>query len=214
MTMFRLFLYIYVQKSIFIFIENVYHFFTIMKITKQQRISKEQWLTSALQALESEGIDGVRVDKLARQLGVARSGFYWHFQNRRELLDHMLDYWAQEYTEVVTTNPALTEGPAVERLENVMRMVRDFELNRFEAAVFIWSQSDPAARETFDRVFKQRLDFIRNIFRELGFNGDDLEMRAQLFMGYLAWEYTGFCPQSKTKQNRLLKLRLRLLAGI
>ena len=100
---------------------------------------------------------------------------------------------------------------ALQRLENVMRMVRDLELNCFEAAVFIWSQSDPAARETFDRVFKRRLDFIRNIFRELGFNGDELEMRAQLFMGYLSWEYTDFCPQSKTKQNRLLKLRLKLL---
>lgn len=182
-----------------------------MSETKQKRISKDQWLACALKALASEGIGGVRVDKLARQLGVARSGFYWHFKDRQDLLSHMLDYWAHEYTEVVTENEALIEGPALQRLENVMRMVRDFELNRFEAAIFIWSQSDPAARETFDRVFKQRLDFIRSIFRELGFSGDELEMRAQLFMGYLSWEYTGFCPQSKTKQNRLLKLRLRLL---
>ena len=182
-----------------------------MGTKKNKRISKDQWLACALKALESEGIEGVRVDKLARQLGIARSGFYWHFQDRRDLLDHMLEYWAHEYTEVVTYNKALTEGPAVQRLENIMRTVRDFELNRFEAAIFIWSQSDPAARETFDHVFKLRLDFIRNIFSELGFKGDELEMRAQLFMGYLAWEYTDFCPQSKTKSNRLLKLRLRLL---
>ena len=179
---------------------------------KLKRISKDEWLACALKALASGGIDSVRVDKLARQLGVARSGFYWHFKDRQDLLSHMLAYWAHEYTEVVTENEALTEGPALQRLENVMRMVRDFELNRFEAAIFIWSQSDPAARETFDHVFKLRLDFIRSIFAELGFKGDELEMRAQLFMGYLAWEYTGFCPQSKTKSNRLLKLRLRLLS--
>ena len=56
-----------------------------------------------------------------------------------------------------------------------------------------------------------RLEFIGNMFAELGFEGDEIDMRARLFMGYLAWEYTNFCPQSKTKQNRLLKLRLKLL---
>jgi hypothetical protein len=29
---------------------------------------------------------------------------------------------------------------------------------------------------------------------------------------YQAWDYTGFCPQSKARADRLLKLRLRLLA--
>ena len=111
----------------------------------------------------------------------------------------------------MTNNKTLTEGPAIQRLENVMRTVRDYQLNRFAAAIFVWSQSDPAARETFDRAFKMRVEFIGNIFAELGFEGDEIEMRSQFFIGYLAWEYTNFIPQSKTKQNRLLKLRLKLL---
>jgi len=182
-----------------------------MNEKKNKRISKDEWLACALKALESLGIDGVRVDKLARELGVARSGFYWHFKDRQELLTDMLEYWAHEYTEVVTENKALIEGPPVQRLENVMRTVRDYELNRYEAAIFIWSQSDPVVREAFDIAYKKRLDFIGNIFSELGFKGDEKDMRAQFFMGYLAWEYTGFCSQSKVKHDRLLKLRLRLL---
>ena len=182
-----------------------------MKEKKLKRVSKDQWLDCALAALASEGVDNVRVDKLARQLGVARSGFYWHFKDRQDLLTHLLEYWAYEYTEVVTKNKTLTEGPAIQRRENVMRTVRDYQLNRFEAAIFVWSQSDPAARETFDRAFKMRVEFIGNMFAELGFEGDEIEMRAQFFIGYLAWEYTDFIPQSKTKKNRLLKLRLKLL---
>ena len=182
-----------------------------MNEKKNKRISKHQWLDCALTALESGGIESVRVDKLAQQLGVSRSGFYWHFKNRQDLLNHMLTYWAHEYTEVVTQNKLLTEGPAIQRLENVMRTVREYGLNRFEAAIFIWSQSDPVARATFDRAFKMRVKFIGDIFAELGFEGDEKEMRAQFFIGYLAWEYTCFIPQSKIKQNRLLKLRLKLL---
>lgn len=182
-----------------------------MNDKKTKRISKDEWLACALKALASMGVDGVRVDKLAQQLGVARSGFYWHFKDRQDLLTHMLAYWSHEYTEVITENKSLTEESALQRLENVMRIVRDYELNRFEAAIFIWSQSDPAAKKAFKHAYKVRLDFIRNIFFDLGFKDDELEMRAQLFMGYIAWEYTDFCPQSKTKQDRLLKLRLELL---
>ncbi len=182
-----------------------------MNDKKTKRITKAQWLDCALAALESGGIESVRVGKLARLLGVARSGFYWHFKNRQDLLNHMLEYWAHEYTGAVTQNKLMTEGPAIQRLENIMRIVRDYELNRYEAAIFVWSQSDPAARETFDRAFKIRVKFVGNLFAELGFEGVEIEMRAQLFVGYLAWEYTNFIPQSKTKQNRLLKLRLELL---
>ena len=164
-----------------------------------------------MQALDNEGIAGVRIDRLARQLGVARSGFYWHFKDRRDLLDHMLEHWTRNYTEVVTSNKNLAVGPPIQRLENVMRTVRDFQLNRFEAAVFIWAQTDAAAKAVFDRAYKIRLNFIRTIFNELGFKGDEAAMREQLFLGYLAWEYTDFRPQSKAKQDRLLKFRLRLL---
>lgn len=168
-----------------------------------------EWLPSV--AVSTGQKRTVSINKLARQLGIAMSGFYWHFKDRQDLLTHMLEYWAHEYTEVITKNKTLTEGPTIQRPENVMRTVRDYGLNQFEAAIFVWSQSDPAARETFDRAFKMRVAFIGNIFAELGFEGDEIEMRAQFFIGYLAWEYTGFIPQSKTKQNRLLKLRLELL---
>jgi AcrR family transcriptional regulator len=182
-----------------------------MNDKKLKRISKDEWLNCGLKALENSGFDGVRIDSLARQLGVARSGFYWHFKDRQDLLTHMLEYWAYEYSEVVTENRVLTEGSPNKRLENVMRTVRDYEFSRFEAAIFVWAQSDPVARKVFDHVYKVRMNFIGNIFSELGFRGDELDMRVQLFTGYLSWEYTDFCPQSKSKQNRLLKLRLRLL---
>jgi AcrR family transcriptional regulator len=41
-------------------------------------VSKNQWLAKALEALESGGVDGVKIEKLARALGISRSGFYWH----------------------------------------------------------------------------------------------------------------------------------------
>ena len=36
---------------------------------------------------------------LARDLGVSKGSFYWHFQDREELLGKMLDRWEHEETE-------------------------------------------------------------------------------------------------------------------
>ena len=48
---------------------------------------------SGLRALAAGRPDAVRVEPLAKALGVTRGGFYWHFADRRALLDEMLDTW-------------------------------------------------------------------------------------------------------------------------
>ncbi|MBW1609519.1 MAG: TetR/AcrR family transcriptional regulator, partial [Deltaproteobacteria bacterium] len=72
------------------------------KTNKIKRVSKEQWLTKALDTLESSGVESVKIERLAKGLGISRSGFYWHFKNRQDLLEHLLDFWVREYTGIVT----------------------------------------------------------------------------------------------------------------
>ncbi|MBC2710457.1 MAG: TetR/AcrR family transcriptional regulator [Desulfosarcina sp.] len=50
------------------------------------------------------------MERLAKQLGISRSGFYWHFKNRQDLLQHLLDYWAREYTGVITDHADMKCG--------------------------------------------------------------------------------------------------------
>ena len=57
------------------------------KINKIKRVSKDQWFTKALDTLETSGVEAVKIEKLAKELGISRSGFYWHFKNRQNLLE-------------------------------------------------------------------------------------------------------------------------------
>ncbi len=68
---------------------------------KKANVSKQDWLLVALEALATSGVESVRVERLAKQLGVAKSSFYWHFKNRHTLLMELLRYWEEEYTGVV-----------------------------------------------------------------------------------------------------------------
>jgi len=46
----------------------------------------------ALDTLISEGVENVKILLLSAKLETARSSFYWHFENREDLLDTLLEY--------------------------------------------------------------------------------------------------------------------------
>ncbi len=177
------------------------------------RVSKHEWLATALEALEEGGIDAVRVERLAKTLGVAKAGFYWHFKDLRDLRDHLLDYWYQEYTEIVRESPQALSGEPKQRLERIMKMIQDYELNKYDLAMHAWAQHDVLARAVVERVVATRFSFLRKIFAELGFTGDELEMRTMLFVCYQSWETTTFSDLSPRKRARLRKRRLELLTS-
>jgi AcrR family transcriptional regulator len=63
-----------------------------MKENTRRGVSKDQWLEAGLEALTEAGLSAVTVHGLARKFGIAKSGFYWHFKNRDDLLRQLLDY--------------------------------------------------------------------------------------------------------------------------
>jgi len=67
----------------------------------------------------------VKIERLAKALGISRRGFYWHFKNRQDLLEGILDYWVRAYTGVVSDNPDVKKFDPKKRLLTVMDMIRD-----------------------------------------------------------------------------------------
>ena len=179
--------------------------------TKKRRVSKAAWIETALPLLRDEGAEAVRVEVLARRLGTSKSGFYWHFKNRRDLLMQILDYWAHEYTEIVTGNPEVIRMEPLERLQITMEMVLNLDLAEYDLSMRAWAAQDPEVARRVGRVYRQRRAFIREAFAELGFEGNQLEMRTRLFLCYHSWERVMFWRESKKALRELIPLRLQLL---
>jgi TetR/AcrR family tetracycline transcriptional repressor len=55
------------------------------------KIDKDQIIAQALILLNERGLDGVTTRALADRLGVKQPALYWHFKDRRALLDAMND---------------------------------------------------------------------------------------------------------------------------
>lgn len=177
-----------------------------------KRVSKAEWLKAALELLGKEGVEAIRVERIARELGISKSGFYWHFKNRDDLRKHMVDYWAHEFSEVVTANPMILEGSPRKRLEQTMEMFLDHDLTIYEVPMRTWAETDPAIAKRLRQVYRQRMEYLRQIFRDLGFDGDELEVRTRLFFCYHTFERAIFPTESKKSLRKLIRLRVELLA--
>jgi AcrR family transcriptional regulator len=174
---------------------------------KTRRVSKAQWLDMALEVLETDGIAGVRIEILAKRLEISKSGFYWHFKNRDHLLKDVLDYWSHELTKVVTENPQLLS------LKPKSRLILEHDLTRYEIPIRQWALQDAVAARAVRKVNRLRLDFIGGAFSELGFTGDDLDMRTMLFTCYHTWEAPMFREISRKRRRELIAKRIGLLTS-
>ena len=57
----------------------------------RQQLGRATWIKAALDILAGKGLDGIRVEVLAKRLKVTKGSFYWHFKDRRDLLDAVLE---------------------------------------------------------------------------------------------------------------------------
>ena len=61
---------------------------------RSSRLDASAWIEAALEALADGGVEAVRVEPLAKALDVTKGSFYWHFADRRALIDAMLTSWS------------------------------------------------------------------------------------------------------------------------
>jgi AcrR family transcriptional regulator len=82
--------------------------------------SLDSLLDVAVAVFNERGYDATSMDELAARLGITKSAIYHHVSSKVELLRLALDR-ALDALFAVTEEPAATSGPAIDRLEHVVR---------------------------------------------------------------------------------------------
>ena len=82
--------------------------------------SLDSLLDVAVAVFNERGYDATSMDELATRLGITKSAIYHHVTSKVELLRLALDR-ALDALFAVTREPGATTGPAIDRLEHVVR---------------------------------------------------------------------------------------------
>jgi AcrR family transcriptional regulator len=150
------------------------------------RTPRSKWIDEALRALADGGPDAVRIESLARALGVTKGGFYGYFADRRALLEEALDAWEQTGVDEVIARVEATGGDARARLRRLSGLAGSRgDVLRVDLAVRDWARRDKAVARRLRRVDNRRMDYLRSLFRD--FVVDDGEVEARCLLIFSLW---------------------------
>jgi len=176
------------------------------------RTPRSSWIEAGLVALAAGGPDAVRVEPLAKALGVTKGGFYWHFADRQALLDEVLDAWERATVDAVIDQVDATPGDARARLQRLSAIAFEHtELLQGDLAVRDWARRDPAVAERLHRVDTRRMDYMRALFG--AFLDDEEDVEARCLLAFSLWIGNHFIAAGHGPRTRaeVLELALRRL---
>ncbi|MBA3266942.1 MAG: TetR/AcrR family transcriptional regulator [Acidimicrobiia bacterium] len=177
------------------------------------RTPRRAWVDAALQALAAGGPEAVRVEALAARLGVSKGGFYWHFKDRRALLDEMLVTWEKAAVEDVIER--VESGPADPRakLQQLFDLApsADFAV---ELALRDWSRRDGDVAERLHQIDIRRMAWLRSLFGQFCVDENDAEARSMLAYSLLIGGYFIAAQHGDKSRSQMLQLAFdRLLSS-
>lgn len=148
----------------------------------------------ARQMLIAEGVDRVKVERIAARLGVTRGGFYWHFKNRQALLDGLLHEWERTNTDAfiaaIEAAPPRLEDRIL-RLFTIWIEAKEFDVG-LEVALRTWARRSKKVSRAVHRADARRLAFIQSLFETAGYDEREAAVRARVLyytqIGYYAIE--------------------------
>ena len=149
---------------------------------------KTQWLVAGLESLRKGGVGEVRVERLAADLGITKGSFYWHFKNRGELLEALLEHWSREMTDAeferIQGLPAGLAGRLLALAEDVLEK----GMGRYDPAIRAWARTDRKVAAVVGQVDRRRVRALSAFFEEGGYSPADSRTRARLFYTFLLGE--------------------------
>jgi AcrR family transcriptional regulator len=143
------------------------------------RTTRERWIEEGLRALADGGPDAVRVEVLAKRLGVTKGGFYGSFADRDALLGAMLDTWERESTDEVLARVEREGGDPRTRARRAgMLTFSSDRLLPIDLAVRDWARRDEAVAERLRRVDNRRMGLLREMIGTFCADVDEVEARS------------------------------------
>jgi AcrR family transcriptional regulator len=173
--------------------------------------ARSKWIDEGVRALAAGGPDAVRIEPLAKALGVTKGGFYWHFEDRRALLAELLDEWERIAVDEVIRDVEAAGGDGrakLRRLFSAASADRAREILRTDLAVRGWARRDAAVAKRLRRVDNRRMEYMRSLFRD--FVPDDDEVEARCLLAFSLFTGSAFIAADHGKRGRAEARRLAL----
>jgi AcrR family transcriptional regulator len=152
------------------------------------QLDRQSWITAAIEVMAEEGIAGLRVEVLAKRLKVTKGSFYWHFQDRRDLLMAVLQHWKEGRIRDIIKQTRAQPGNELAQIYHVIDVYSASRSRRgmmIELAVRDWARRETEAAAIVAEVDDVRLRCARDLFLACGVPMAEASSRCMLLYAYV-----------------------------
>ena len=158
------------------------------KDNPRRQLDRDGWIEGAIEVLADEGLAGMRVETLAKKLGVTKGSFYWHFKDRQDLLLAVLQTWKDGRLRDIDKQSETEPGKEREQLLAIIERYsssRNHKGISIELAMRDWARRDTLASEVVEAVDNYRLTNACRLYVASGMPADESARRSQLLYAYV-----------------------------
>ncbi len=183
--------------------------------TARPVLGRAEWLATARKLLITDGIDGVKVDRLAKVLKVTRGGFYWRFTDLQDLLGDLIEDWRTTNGPLMVA-PLKAPGPPMDQFRALAHLwIDENDFNPgYDIAVRAWARIDKSIASIVQAVDQYRIDALKDWFVSAGYSPEDAEVRAQIVYYHQVGFYALDLKVSKAERYRRLEKYVEALTGL
>jgi AcrR family transcriptional regulator len=167
----------------------------------------EVWIEAGFRELARSGIEGVRVEVLAKNLGVTKGGFYRRFRDRAALLEGLLQRWSAGRIAAIEQQTSLDGATARDRLRALIRLYSErmnTEGMAVELAIRQWARADEQAAAAVAGVDAARLKNVGQLYRATGLAPEQADAQAFLFYCFIFGQSLLFLERGPRKRAQLI----------
>jgi len=167
----------------------------------------DAWIEAGFREIGRSGVEGVRVEVLAKNLGVTKGGFYRRFRDRAALLEGMLRNWSAGRIAAIEQQTSLDGSNARDQLRALIRLYSErmnTEGMAVELAIRQWARSDEAAATAVASVDAARLNNVDQLYRATGLQPEQADAQAFLFYCFIFGQSLLFLERGPRKRAQLI----------
>ncbi len=185
-----------------------------MRRPAQTRVTRDDWIAAARQALRHTPIDQLKVLSLASSLDVSRSSFYWYFAEREDLVAELLKIWVRNTKSIVERSrrsaPTITAACL-----GVFECWSDESLfdSSLDMSVRDWARRDTKVAARFSDADQERQQALSKMFAQHGFSQTEALIRARLLYHSQVGYYTVGTAETMSTRVSYAPDYLRAMTG-
>lgn len=159
---------------------------------KIRSVSAADWVAAARKMLIEQGISGVKVEPLAREVGVTPGSFYWHFKNRDALFRALLkDFLTSNVHPFFEALDGASDEPRAQYLALAYVWVLSPEFDAaLDVAVRDWGKTSKLAARLMRIIDGKRIELYQWVFQRFDHDPMSALVRARTMyyhqLGYYA----------------------------